>query len=76
MNAGPDRCGGNDGERCRQREVIIQRFDPGRADEGGQRKGGLQHGEVVADTGPRSAAERQVLRTRVVHYLSRFRRFA
>ena len=37
MNAGPDRRGGNDGERCRQREVITQRFDPGRADEGGQR---------------------------------------
>jgi hypothetical protein len=76
MNAGPDRRGGNDGERCRQREVITQRFDPGRADEGGQCEGGLQHGEVIADTGPRSAAERQVLRTRVVHYLSRFRRFA
>jgi hypothetical protein len=57
MNAGPDRRGGNDGERCRQREVITQRFDPGRADKGGQREGGLQHGEVIADTGPRSAAQ-------------------
>ena len=60
MNAGPDRRGGNDGERCCQGKVVIKRLDPGRADEGGQREGGLQHGEVVADTGARSAAGRQV----------------
>ena len=61
MNAGIDRRGGDDGERCGQGEVVIERLDPGRADQGGQCEGGFQHGEVVADTGPRSAAERQVL---------------
>ena len=62
MNAGPDRRGSNDGERCRQGEVITQRFDPGRADEGGQREGGLQHGEVIADT-PRSRSSATRVKT-------------
>ena len=50
MNTGTDRLGGDDGERCRQGEVVMKRFDPGGADDGGQSKGGFQHGEVVADT--------------------------
>src|SRR6202023_1882926 len=50
MNTGTDRLGGDDGERRGQGEVLIERFDPGGADHGGQREGGFQHGEVVADT--------------------------
>ncbi len=49
MDTSNDRLGGDDGERCGQREVVIQRIDPGGADDGGQCEGGFQHGEVVAD---------------------------
>jgi hypothetical protein len=50
MNTGIDRLSGDDGHRCGQREVVLERFDPGGADDGGQREGSFQHGEVVADT--------------------------
>lgn len=49
MDAGIDRFSGDNAKRCCQREVVSQRFDPGRADDGGQCEGGLQHGEVVTD---------------------------
>ena len=49
MNTGIDRLGRDDGERCGQGEVALERFDPGGADDGGQCEGGFQHGEVVAD---------------------------
>ena len=61
MDPGINRRGGDNAERCCQREVVTQRFNAGRADDGGQCQGGLQHGEVIADTRPWSAAERQVL---------------
>lgn len=49
MNTGTDRLGGDDGERSGQGEVVIERFDPRGADDGGQCKGGLEHSEMVAD---------------------------
>src|ERR1700761_9007774 len=50
VNTGIDRFGRDDGERCGQGEVVLERFDPGAADDGGQCQGGLQHREVVPDT--------------------------
>jgi class 3 adenylate cyclase len=50
VNTGIDRLCGDDGERCGQGEVVLKRFNPGGADDGGQCEGGFQHREVVADT--------------------------
>jgi hypothetical protein len=44
-----DWLGSDNGERCGQGEVALNRLDPGAADDGSQCEGGFQHREMVAD---------------------------
>lgn len=60
-NACPDWTVGHQGERHRQRELIVQRTNFGAPNERGQAEGCLQHCEVIFNARPRAGAERDVL---------------
>ena len=49
MDAGADRSTGDRGEWDGHREILVNGADFDPADDGGQREGGFEHGEVVAD---------------------------
>ncbi len=61
MNLGRDWPISGHRERQRQRKLVLDRRDLDRPDQGRQPERGLQHREMVTDTGPRSTTERQVL---------------
>jgi hypothetical protein len=58
---GADWCCGDGGKWRDHRELRVYGLDFGAPDDGGQRQGGFEHGEVVADTGARPGAEGKVL---------------